>query len=173
MSQVKEEHISEIFIKGTTDDNLLTKTNNMQTTNEAFTSKNEMIKNRRLDPSVYSLNEWNDTGNVVMDLVLNLSNWPVLYQKGLPEISVLDLFEKLGITELHGNTLLQIFKLRDFKGNWSEDIKRYRLIFTRKYEGYDPAWNVKLSYKYDQISAHGHEFFIEFFEKTKHWFDLK
>lgn len=165
------EPVSEILIPEAINIDYSNKTNNMNLSNEAFTSKNELIKNRRIDPSTAMYYAWQDGSHAVDNIMDKLSHWPFLYQKNLPEISIKNLYKEAVVTKQVGDALLQLFKLRDYKKQWSPDMLKYGIVFPRKYDGHDPAWNLDINYKYTVVSSHGHEFFLEFFRATKGWFD--
>ena len=171
MSTTNQEQTSEILVTGKVDIDYPTKSNIMTVSKEAFTSKNELIKNRRENPSIEDRYMWLDLSNAGDEILAKVSHWPFLYQKNLPEISITDLFKEAGVTVQEGYNLCQLFKLCDHKEKWSVEMIQNGIIFLREYEGYDPAWNLKINYNGTQVSSHGHEFFLEFFKITKGWFD--
>ena len=171
MSQLKKEETGEISVTGKVDIDYPSKSNIMTVKNEAFTSKNELIKNRRENPSLESSYRWLDSSILVEKMVDKISHWPLLYKKDLPEITIADLFKEVEVTVQVGYALFQIFEFCDHKEQWSEDMLQYGIVFPREYVGYDPAWNLKITYRSTQVSSHGHEFFLEFFKLTKGWFD--
>ena len=166
MSTTNQEQTSEILVTGKVDIDYPTKSNIMTVSKEAFTSKNELIKNRRENPSIEDRYMWLDLSNAGDEILAKVSHWPFLYQKNLPEISITDLFKEAGVTVQEGYNLCQLFKLCDHKEKWSVEMIQNGIIFLREYEGYDPAWNLKINYKGTQVSSHGHEFFLEFFDSS-------
>ena len=136
---------------------------------EDQTPKNQQYHNSIKEASKDELNYWNDLSHEIWDLRNVLKGWQISGGQGFDYILLQDLLSKMNISNVEAYDICQVYFLRDFRGNWADDVIKHGLLVRHEYEGEIINWGLKRWYFHEVLTPHGHHFFSKFFALAKIW----